>query len=264
MAQPRSRKKSTSVRTVQSVDRAVAMVELLADEPAGCALSELAERLKLAPQTAQSLLRTLQHHGWVSQAGRAEPYRLGPALPALHRRWSGGQDRAALAEPIVSRLSRHLREYVVLDQWTGHGLEPLVEVEPERELVVRGESFSTDRLHAMATGKLLMAGLDESRQREVVASLPLEKRGPRSVTDPDKLLRQFKTIRRKGYVVCREESSRGVVAVAVPVCDAGGRWIAALGTSLPLARYGTERRDTLLEELTRAAREVARAWGETD
>lgn len=244
-------------RSVQSVDRAVAVVERLAASRAGLSLTELAGGLALAPQTAQSLLRTLQYHGWVTQGSPRGRYRLGPALGEIVRRWHAGQDRAVPAEPVVTDLGRRLGEYVILAEWAGGGLVPLLEVRADRELSVRGEAYRPERLHTMATGKLLLAMLDERRRREIVASLPLQRRGPNSVTDPAALLEQLDATARDGVAVCVEEAAAGVVALAVPVA---GRAPAALGTALPLARYVPARRDELLDELQRAARAIASAW----
>ena len=84
-------------RRVQAVDRALGILERLAEAPTGLGLSSLARQLGLPPQTAQSLLRTLQHRGWVDQDGPGSPYRLGAGPVRLHRRWAGVRDRAALA-----------------------------------------------------------------------------------------------------------------------------------------------------------------------
>ncbi len=249
-----------AVRTVQSVDRAVAILERLAGSRAGLSLTELAGALHLAPQTAQSLLRTLQHHAWVAQASARGRYRLGPAAGEVVRRWHDGQDRAALAEPLVTELGRRLAEYVILTEWAGGVLVPLLEVRADRELSVRGEAYGPERLHTMATGKLLLAMLDAPRRRRIVASLPLHRRGPNSVTDRAALLEQLETIGRAGVAICREEAAAGVVAVAVAVPAPADKPPAALGTALPLARYDAARRAALLDELQRAGRAIATAW----
>ncbi|NLF32022.1 MAG: hypothetical protein GX591_14190, partial [Planctomycetes bacterium] len=155
---------------------------------------------------------------------------------------------------------RRLGEYVILAEWAGGVLVPLLEVRPDRELAVRGEAFRPDRLHTMATGKLLLAMLDERRRRDVVASLPLERHGPNTITDRSALLEQLDAIARAGVAICEEEAAAGVVALAVPVDAEAAAAPAALGTALPLARYGPSRRDALLDELQRTGRAIASAW----
>jgi DNA-binding IclR family transcriptional regulator len=258
----RTKRRKTSVggRTVQSVDRAVAIVDRLSRSPAGLTLTELARALELPPQTAQSLVRTLQRRGWVAQEGRGAPYRLGPALGEIVRRRASGQDRAALAGPVVSELCRQAREYVVVAEWSGDGLAPVVESHPDRELTVRGDSFAPARLHTMATGKVLLAHRDPDALHALLERLPLERRGPRSVTDPGRLRKRLASIRRAGVAVCREEAAEGIVALAVPIVEPDDTVRAALGISLPLSRYSAARRKELTGALKAAARKVAEAW----
>ncbi len=249
----------TAGRTIQSIDRAIAIVEALAGEAGGLSLAELARMLSLAPQTLQSLLRTLQHHGWVVQHGRGKPYLLGPAPGGIARQWARNQDRAALAGPLVVELSRSVGEYVILAEWAGRQLVPLVEFHPDRQLSVRGEWFAIDRLHTMATGKVLMAQLSEDRLENLLDALPMPRLGPRAISDKSVLREELDEIKQSGVALCVEESARGVVAVAVPV--AGTTDVpAALGISLPLARFSPARQDELVSHLRRTAENIAQAW----
>ena len=247
-------------RTIQSVDRTVAIINALSHESAGMSLRDLARQVNLQPQTLQSLLRTLQHHGWVVQDDRGKPYRLGPALGLINRRWMGGQDRVALAGPIVADLSRQIREYVILAEWVGGQLTPLAESQPDRELRVRGEAVAADRLHVMATGKLLLAYMDENRRADIVATMPMEPRGPQSVTDKTVLLQQLQQIRHQGFSLCLDEAARGVVAMAVPLTSPSGAF-AALGVCLPMVRYSPQRQTELLDHMRQAAARIEQTWG---
>jgi len=247
-------------RTVQSVDRVVAIVETLAGAKEGMSLTKLAEALALAPQTLQSLLRTLQRHGWVVQPDKRGPYRLGPGLGQVHRRWLAGQDRVALARPIVTELCSRVGEYVILAEWTGSGLMPLLEAQPDRELSVRGELYLPERIHTMATGKLLLACLAEPRRREIVAVLPMHRRGPNSATDRAVLLDQLESIRQAGVAVCVEEAAEGIAALAVPLPGSPAQNPVALGVSIPTARYSPSRREELIADLRDAGRAITEAW----
>ena len=248
-------------RKVQSVERAVMILELLASEQEGLSLSRIAERLDLRPQTAQGLLRTLEAHEMVVQGGRGAPYVLGPGVHRLSRKWMGGRDGAMLARKTVQDLARSVGEYVLLAELRGGTLMPLVEANPEQPLMVTSEGAFSGHLHSMATGKLLMAYLDKEQREEIVASLDLEKAGPRSVTDPAELRRQLERIRRQGYAVCIEENTASIAAVAVPVRGAARRVVAALGVALPRIRFPVARRRELRERLQAAAAEIERLWG---
>ncbi len=256
-----SAKKSKEPRTVQSVDRAVAILETLVQQADGLNLSTLAEQLGLAPQTAQSLVRTLQTHGLVAQNGRGQPYTIGPKLPALAQRWLGGSGPAALARNAVLAFSAKLGEYALLAELRGALLMPLCEVRAERTLMANPQPYDPDRLHTMATAKVLLAALPRPEQEEICKRLRFTKRGPRTITDPAAFLDHLVQVSKQGYAVCREETGSQVVALAVPVRDASGKIRAALGTTLPLPRCTKSEEKRLLQQLKATATEIAKLWG---
>src|SRR5256885_17168379 len=64
--------------SIQSLDRATAILKALASGPRRLGVSELADRLGLARPTVHGLLQTLQSHGFVEQDRHSEKYQLGP------------------------------------------------------------------------------------------------------------------------------------------------------------------------------------------
>ncbi|MFA5203795.1 MAG: IclR family transcriptional regulator [Lentisphaeria bacterium] len=249
-------------RTIQSVDRALDILQALAAHSGGLTLSALAATLGLHPQTAQSLVRTLQARHWVVQAGRGQPYGLGPAMLALTQQWLGGNGLASAARNRVEALSQTVGEYVLLAELRGQTLMPLVERRAERTLMLgAAEVYGSNRLHDMATGKVLLAYLEPERRNRLVASLALTPRGPQAVRSHAAFLRQLEAIQRDGYVICREEAGEQIAALAMPVRDASGAVRAALGLSLPLSRFAAGQEKRLLKELRAAAADIEQAWG---
>src|SRR5437660_11335947 len=77
MPNPREERKRGSI---QSIDRATAILKALASGPRRLGVSELADRLGLARPTVHGLLQTLQAHGFVEQDRHSDKYQLGPGL----------------------------------------------------------------------------------------------------------------------------------------------------------------------------------------
>ena len=254
-------KTASAPRLVQSVDRALSVLKTLVKEPAGLSLYELAAREKLAPQTLQGLVRTLQHHDLVVQSGKGAPYVIGPGLGALARTWNSNQDRAGLARDAVRELAAKIGEYVLLAELRGDALFALVEARSSRELAVAYEHCAVIRMHVMATGKVLLAFAEERARERLIAQLDMTRRGSKSITSRKQLEKALARGRRDGYATCRDEGSDGTAAIAVPLRDAGGLAIAALGTSLPGTRFGSARQRELLAALRRTAADIESAWG---
>jgi IclR family acetate operon transcriptional repressor len=250
-------------RRIQSLERALALLGFLADRPAGLNLTELATAAGLAPQTAQSLIRTLQAHGWVTQAGRGQPYQLGPAPLQLAARRLGRDGLVGVARDAVEALCRETGEYVLLAEWTGTTTAPLLEARSEQPLMLGSTSFDAGHLHVAATGQVLLAFLDVEDRERALAGMALKRFGPKSITRRDALAKRLAGIRKLGIAVCRDEAGEQISALAVPVRDATGRVRAALGISLPTFRLcpATERK--LQTRLCHAATDISARWGWT-
>jgi IclR family transcriptional regulator, KDG regulon repressor len=249
-----------SQRTIQSIDRAAAILDLLASLPDGLGLSDLAQQLDLKAQTAQSLLRTLESHGFVVQGGHGAPYRLGGAVHELSRRWQEKLDKPLAARRAVLDLSASINEYALLAELRGGILVCLVEVRADQMLMIGSEYMNRAPLHVMSTGKLLLAHLDAREFERILPTLDLTRRGPNSVTDASMLREHLAHIRELGYAECVEENSAGTVALAVPIHDATGQVSATLGTSLPKLRYSATRKKSLLKALRSTASRIEQSW----
>jgi DNA-binding IclR family transcriptional regulator len=248
-------------RRIQSLERALALLGFLADRPAGLSLTDLAAAAGLAPQTAQSLIRTLQAHGWVTQVGRGQPYRFGPALLQLAARRLGRDGLTAAARDAVEALCRESGEYVLLAEWTGATTAPLLEARSEQPLMLGTTSFDAERLHVAATGQVLLAFLDEEARERVLAGLTLKRFGPKGLASRAALAKRLSGIRKQGVAVCRDEAGEQISALAVPVRDATGRVRAALGISLPTFRLSPATEKRLRSLLCRAAADISARWG---
>ena len=249
-------------RVLGSVDRAVRVLDVLAAEAAGLPLAELARRLGTKPQTLQSLLRSLQAHDLVIQLERGGKYSLGPHVHHLSRQWLGLCDRATLAREVVTALAERVRETVLLADLRAGRLFALVHAEARRALAVSQDHLFHAPLHTTATGKLLLAFLPDRERDRLIEGLDLSPRGPRSITDAGALRRELDHVRAEGIAVCNEEADEHVAALAVPIRRADGAVAAALGVSLPSARYDARTHQRLLADLAAAGTEIARRWGE--
>lgn len=250
-------------RTIQSVDRALRALDILADAPTGLTLTALAGRLGLGPQTTQGLIRTLQSHGLAFQSGSGQPYSVGPGLARLAGRWQARQDRAALAREPVAALAERAGEYAILVELRGDVLFALVEAKSSREVAVAYDHCAIERMHTMACGKILLAWQGKERLTSLLARLRFSAYGPRAIRNRAELRKQLARVRAQGWAECRDESSEGTAALAVPVLNGAGDAVAALGCAAPTVRFTERRRQEIRAQLHDTARQVAQRWGLT-
>ncbi len=249
-----------SPRTIQSVDRALKIIAILSRHPEGVRLSGLADEVGLRRQTTQSLVRTLQANGWSEQTRRGGVYVLGAAAHEASRLWSGALDRPAAAQPVVNDLCQRIGEYVLLAERRGSHMMHLAEASPSRDLAVSPSAEGSDRLHTMATARVLLAHLEPESLGAVIRKMGFARCGPRTITSRAAFLRELQATRDRGCAICIEEASEDCAAMAVPVRDRQGNVLAGLGVAVPLSRFGEARRKMLLKELRRSAESICQAW----
>ena len=206
-----------SGRAVQSVERAVDILQALSRHPRGIALGALAKEVDLPAQTAQSLVRTLEARGMVAQARPRSPYCLGPAAVAMVRRWLAADGHAEAARPIVEELGRATGEHTVLVCLRAGAFYRLVET-PSTHVIGVGPRYGDKAANpTMATTKVLLAYADAATREAVVRELDFDSLGPPAIPDADSFRRHIREVRRRGRAVSINESSAELTALAVPV-----------------------------------------------
>jgi len=262
---PRTGKPAT--RTVQSVDRGLALLWMLADEDgeAGLGVVEASERLGVDPSTASRLLASLVAAQLAARDPVTGRYRMG--LGAVHLASSapvavaaGERELRQVARRTLYLLEEGTGETVVLDV-RGQATATLVDVVPSRRSAPQLAWLNMRRpLHATADGKVLLAHApDEVSEAELGRAL--DRLAPRTVTDPAALRSQLAEIRRLGYAVTEGEHQPGVNVIAAPVENATGRAIAALAIEGPAERFDRIGMRRALDLLLPRAGELSRNLG---
>jgi DNA-binding IclR family transcriptional regulator len=228
--------------TVQSVARALRVVEMVADGPVtGVSLTELARGLGISKSSTLSLARTLAGFGYLTDARPG--YTLGPALgrlgDAMFRRLPlSGLARPAIEEllqatSLTSQVAVSDHGYLVfVDRVHSPGQERFYTQLGERELPFQS-----------AAGKAMLSAMGVANVRQFCAEHVIPARTSHTITDVDALLDNLAAARRSGFAVDDEEDSDGVVCVGAAFFGRGDTCAGALSVTgikdeLPAPRIG--------------------------
>jgi len=244
--------------TVQSIERAAAILRMLAGGPGRLGLAEIARSLDLAKGTVHGILRTLQHVGFVEQDRVSGHYQLGAALLHLGTSYLDINELRSRsinwADPLAARSGEAVRIGTVLEG---------------RVLVVHhvfrpDDTFQTLDigallpLHATALGKVLLA------YRTARPAAPLERFTRRTVVGARELAAELDRVREAGWGAEIEEFTVGEAAVAAPIRGYGGLVVGAIGVSGLVERICDNRyrpHPKLVAYVRDAARAVSRDLG---
>lgn len=239
--------------TIQSLDRAVDLLELLATSGKEVGVTELARPLGVHKSTVSRVLATLERRGLVEQSAVSGKYRLGYGLVRLARAAGAELELAQAARPVMEELARRTQETVNLAVLQGDRVVNVDQVTTQRQVVSVNWVGKQTPLHCTSNGKALLAFLPAHERRRILRG-PLERLTPRTVVDPAALEQQLERVRHEDWAYTEEELEIGLNAVAAPVRDGNGRVVAAISVAGPAYRVTPER----LPELGRLTREAAR------
>ncbi|SEC19756.1 transcriptional regulator, IclR family [Streptomyces sp. 2231.1] len=247
---------------VQSIERAAAILRLLAGGPRRLGLGEVAASLGLAKGTAYGILRTLQHVDFVERDAATGKYQLGAALLHLGTSYLDVNELRSRSINWADALAARSGEAVRLGT-------PL-----EGEVLVIHHVFRPDDtlqtldvgallpMHASSLGKVLLAYGTTSLEPAKDAELEAYTR--HTLVLPEQLGRALTEVREVGWAAEIQEMSMGEAGLAAPIRGHGGLVVGAIGLSGPVERICDSQghpRSSLITLLREAARAISRELG---
>jgi DNA-binding IclR family transcriptional regulator len=249
----------SSVAVVQSVDRALSVLEILASH-GEAGVTEVAAELGVHKSTAFRLVAALENRGFVEQLADRGKYRLGFGVVRLAGAVAAQLDIAGEGRPICDALAADLEETVNLAILDGDRAVNVSQVRGPGALSIHNWVGQGTPLHATSSGKVLLAYAPDAVRKDVL-SRELQRFTPATITDPEVLRQHFDRIVEQGWGATVEEYEIGLNAVAAPVRGADGDVIAALSVSGPSFRMDSEDFPRLARRVVSGAEELSRRLG---
>lgn len=224
-------------KSVQSVDRALFILEALAEASRPLHLAELVQMVKLKPSTVHRLLGTLIKHDFVEQDDRS-CYRLSMKLYYMGNSATYAVDIKELAHPVMQDLLDRYNETVNLAILDRGDVVYIDQLESNNIVIVRMFARVGNRGPAYCTGsgKVLLAGLNKEEFSRYLKNVTLRGFTNDTITDPLSLTRELDRVRKNGYALDLGERDEGVGCVAAPIKNREGKVVAALSVSGPSMR----------------------------
>ena len=234
---PKSTTDKTEQNTVQALDRALGLLELLASS-AGLTLSELAEQSTLPVATVFRALVTLQSHRMVEVEDPGQVWHIG-----------AGTFRAGSAFLKRTKITERARAPMeALRDLTGEtvslGIEAagevlfLTQVEASADLRAFFPPGSTGLMHLCAPGKALLAWYPTEKTAEILHAKGMSRATTLSLSSPESLSRDLARTRERGFAIDDQERAEGMRGVAAPIFNAFAEPVAAIAIAGPTFRLG--------------------------
>lgn len=244
--------------TVQSVDRAVTILELLAQH-GSLGVTELARELGVHKSTASRLVAALERRGLVEQVEERGRYRIGVGILRLAGATSARLDLVQQARPVCRELATETGDtvnLVTLDEGAALYIDQIAGGSTLSSYNWVGQRIP---LHATSNGKVLLSEMSPAQLRRAVG--PLSAYTEYTVTDFARFEEELTEVRSRGYAVARDELDLGLTALAAPIRNAHGEIVASVSVSGPTFRMGAEHIAELAPQVRQAGLAISARLG---
>ncbi|MEU4392199.1 IclR family transcriptional regulator [Kribbella sp. NPDC023855] len=238
--------------SVQSIERAFGLLEMMADAGGMMGLSQLATASGLPLPTIHRLVRTLVDLGYVRQEPSRQ-YVLGPKLIRLGD--TSSRMLSVWARPHLARLVDEFGESANMAMLDGDQIVYLAQVQSRHSMRMFTEVGRRVLPHCTAVGKAILSQLPEPEVRDLLHRTGMPKHTATTITDVEEFTIQLHKAQADGYAIDEGEQEQGVRCVAVPVPDAPSRL--AMSISGPAGRMTEDLLHHAVPMLTQAAKALS-------
>jgi len=246
---------------IQSVDRALQILELLRKNPRGLGVTEISIALKVAKSTAHRLLISLEEHRYVQKFGRESTYRLGLKFIEMNYIVTTNLNVVEISRPFLEKLSSETGEIVHLVLLDGQEIVYIDKVENSSTIRIYSQVGRRGPLHCTAVGKSILAYLGDEESSQLLNQIELTRHTDHTLTTREALEKELVTIKANSYSYDNEEHEMGIRCVGAPIMDHNGRPQYALSVTGPVDRMSDKILEHHIPMLKDTAKKISRSLG---
>ena len=248
---------AVKTRSVPAVDRALAILELLANSRAGLPLSEIGRRLGVAKSTAHTVLVTLERSGYLEH--RSQRYVFGLKLFSLAHTAINKLQVCQAAAPFLHALSRATGLAVHMAVLENDEAVVVSKVEPVEPFGLATWAGMRMGVHCTAVGKALLAFLPDAQVQALLKSRRFPRYNENTIVSVRKLKQELERTKARGFSIDDEEGELGFRCVGFPVQDGAGNVVAAISLAAPAERLDFDKVPGLVSQLRETAGAISQS-----
>lgn len=251
----------TGVNSVQSVDRALTIIDILQETPDGLGVTELSYRLDVSKSTVHRLLMSLLQKGFVKQDEQSERYILGLKLIKLGQSVSDNLDIRKVASPYLYQLADVLGETAHLVIMENNEVVYVDKIESTATIRMFSNIGKRAPMHCTGVGKAILAFLPTQKILQIINETGLQKFTNKTIVTSDNLVNHLSEIKKRGYSIDDEEHELGIKCAAAPIFNHNNEVIAGISVAGPTMRVDDRKLREMASEVLSKSNEISRLLG---
>lgn len=254
--------KPSSEYDIQSVVRALKVLELFTEDDTSLGLKEITERVGLSKPTVFRILSTLKKMDYIEQDPKSGKYMLGLKVFEVGSAFINKMSLRSFAMPLIQELVDKCNETVhlaILDKGEIIYIDKIDGTQTIRMMSAVGKRAPA---HCTSVGKAILSYKSSEELDNILADIKMVKLTKNSIADKKKLKRELRQIKNQGYAIDNEELEIGLKCVGVPIFDYHGDAVGGISVSGPSTRFTSERlKDGLIPLIIETAEKISRRMG---
>jgi DNA-binding IclR family transcriptional regulator len=247
--------------SIEVLNRAIDVLSVFSHSQPSLSLAEIVQAVKIPKSTVFRLLSSLVERRLCDIDPQTKKYGLGFELLRLadiRRRQSKVHD---VAIPVMREIRNAANETVILSVRSGDFRVHIDFVEGLHTMRRMADLGVGAPLYAGAASKLLLAGMEDGEIEAYLGRTKLTAFQKGTITDPNVLWREIRSIRKRGFAESKGELFAGGGGLAAPIKDYSGATIAVIDILTPEHRYTPEHRERCIELLLDGANRASERLG---
>lgn len=249
------------IDTVQSVDRALSILELISYYSDGLGITEISEKVNLHKSTVHRLLGTLIYNGFVEQDKTTNKYKVSLKLYELGARRIENLDILKISKPYTQKLMEELNEVVHLVIRDRNEIVYIDKVEADNTIRMASTIGRRAELYCTSVGKAILAFLDDKEVEEIWNNSKIQRLTENTIVDFELLKKELKKVKEQGYAEDDEENELGVRCIGAPVFNHSGEVEGAISVSGPTIRVTKSKVHLFSKEVKKYADMISKELG---
>lgn len=246
---------------VQTLDRSLDVLEVLAQAKEALGVTEIGNRISLHKSTVHRILHTLCHRGYVERVRDNERYQLGIKTVELGIRFFNDLEIRKVASPVLNDLAKLLDEVVHLVLPDEGEVVYIDKAESSHVVSMHSKVGRRAPMHCTAVGKALLSTFPEEEVRHILEVKGMTRYTPHTIVEPDALMVYLREIKVSRISVETEENEIGIICLGTPVFDYSGRAIGAISVSGPAERIKEKGIERIGQEMKKSGEEISANMG---
>jgi DNA-binding IclR family transcriptional regulator len=249
---------------LQTLTRAIAVLDCFSMERGELGVREVARMLNLSSSAAGRMLVALKELGVLSQNPETRAYSMGPRVLSWAGIYNSSMDIRNRAIKAIEELHESTRQTISLYILEGDERVCIERLESQEGVRIVSRIGRRLPLYAGSAGKAMLAFLPREKQEKILFAAPLSPLTSKTITDPAQVQREIELVRERGCAVSFGEWIEDAAGVAAPIFNRAGEVIAALSISGPIQRFSQENVETYCVEVRRVAENISASLGNAE